>query len=439
MRVLLVAPTALDDAGRPIRQRRLYLPGLTLPMLAAVTPPGVELRLVHDSVEEIPSGEDFDLVGLTGMGSGVVRAWEIAHAFRARGVPVVLGGIATTLGGEALALEHADAVVLGEAEEVWPEVLADAAAGRLRRVYRAPRPPPVEALPVPRYDLLDRRRLGFWLPVQATRGCPYGCRFCSVTAFFHGAHRKAPVEHVLRDVRAVKARGVRHVAFIDDNLMGDPEHAARLFEALAPEGIVWMSQASLDCAADERLLSLAARSGCRLLSFGVESVSPESLRSVGKGWNDPAAYGEAFRRVRAHGIEVSTEMMLGLDGDDASVFDRTYHLLMEHRIPAPRVHILTPVPGTPLWAELEREGRIVCRDLHRFTGGTVVFRPRHLDPAELQAGFWRLHERLFSWPAIAHRLARNPARLGPLMRAFIAGVNLHYRGHVRRRICPGIV
>lgn len=439
MRVLLVVPTALDDAGRPIRQRRLYLPGLTLPMLAAVTPPDVELRLVFDSVEPVPYGERFDLVGLTGMGSGIVRAWEIAARFREAGVPVVLGGVAATLGGEALSRGHADAVVLGEAEEVWPRVLADAAAGRLQPVYRAPRPPPVEDLPAPRYDLLDRRKLGFWLPVQASRGCPAACRFCSVTAFFAGAYRKAPVEHVIRDVRAAKARGVRHVAFLDDNVAGDPDHAARLFEALAPEGIEWMSQATLDLAADDRLLARAARSGCRVLSFGIESTSEESLAWAGKGFNHPSRYGEAIRRVRAHGIEVSTEMMVGLDGDDATVFDRTVDFLMAHRISVPRIHVVTPVPGTPLWAELERDGRILTRDLRDFTGGKVVFRPRRLSPEALQAGFWSMYERLFTWRAIAHRLGSNPSRLGPLLRAFVAGVNLHYRGHVRRRVCPGIV
>lgn len=439
MRILLVVPTALDDAGAPIRQRRLYLPGLTMPMLGAVTPPGHDLRVVFDSVEAIPYGERFDLVGLTGMGSGVVRAFEIAARFRAAGVPVVLGGVAATLGGEALALEHADAVVLGEAEEVWPRVLEDAAAGALRPVYRAPRPPPIEALPAPRYDLLDRRQLGFWLPVQASRGCPYTCRFCSVTAFFGGTYRAAPVEHVLRDVRAATARGVRHIAFLDDNVAGDPDRAARLFEALVPERIAWMSQATLDLAADERLLALAARSGCRVLSFGIESTSEASLAWAGKGFNHPARYGEAIRRVRAHGIEVSTEMMVGLDGDDAGVFDRTVAFLMEHRISVPRIHIVTPVPGTPLWAELERDGRILTRDLHAFTGGKVVFRPRRLAPDELQAGFWRMYERLFTWRAIAHRLRGNPSGLGPLLRAFVAGVNLHYRRHVRRRICPGIV
>jgi radical SAM superfamily enzyme YgiQ (UPF0313 family) len=439
VKVLLVVPTALDDTGAPIRQRRLYLPGLTMPVLAAVSPPGVEIRIVFDSVEPIPYAERFDLVGITGMGSGIVRAWQIAARFREAGTRVVLGGIAATLGDEALAAGRADSVVLGEAEELWPQVLADAAAGRLQPVYRAARFTPMEDLPVPRYDLLDRRKIGFWLPVQASRGCPRACRFCSVTAFFGGGYRTAPVENVLRDVRAIKARGIRHVAIIDDNIAGDPDQAARLLEALVPERIVWMSQATLELAEDRRLLELAARSGCKVLSFGIESTSEESLAWAGKNFNRPERYAEAIRRVREAGIEVSTEMMVGLDGDDAGVFDRTVRFLMENRISVPRIHIVTPVPGTPLWAELERQGRILVRDLESFTGGKVVFRPKRMSADELQRGFWSMYERLFGWRAIAHRLGRNPSRLGPLLRAFVAGVNLHYRGHVRRRICPGIV
>ena len=156
MRVLLIGPTALDYQGRPIKQKRIHLPGLTLPMLAAVTPPDVSLRLLSETAEDIPFDEPCDLVGLTGMGSGIVRAWQIADEFRRRGVTVVLGGMAASLGKPEWSLEHVDALVLGEAEETWPQVLGDFAAGRLQPIYRMTKRPPIDALPVPRYDLMNR-------------------------------------------------------------------------------------------------------------------------------------------------------------------------------------------------------------------------------------------------------------------------------------------
>jgi len=438
-RVLLIAPTATDAAGRPITQRRIHLPGLTLPMLAAVTPEGCEVRLVHETVEPIPYGERWDIVGLTGMGSGIVRAWHIADRFRERGTTVVIGGIAATLVGPERSLEHADAVVSGEAEETWPKLVRDFEAGRLQTTYRAATPPPIDNLPVPRYDLLDRRLLGRWRPVQATRGCPHTCDFCSVTAFFGGTQRRRPVDQVVRDVRAAKRHGTRYIAFIDDNIGVDWDYCAALWEALIAEKILWMSQCSLQVTEQPGLLGLARRSGCRLLSIGVESVNVESLASHRKAWNRPARYHDALTVIRGEGIEVSTEMMVGLEGDDASVFDRTFDFIMQNRIAVPRVFIVTPVPGTPLFERMRREGRLLTEDFSRVNGGEVIFRPRRLASDQLQAGYWKLYRRLMSLPAILRRVARNRAGLGFYLRAFVLGVNLHYRGHIRRGITPGIV
>lgn len=439
MRVLLVGPTALDSRGHPIKQRRMHLPGLTLPMLAAVTPKEVDLRLCSETVDDIPFDEPWDLVGLTGMGSGIVRAWQISAEFRRRGVPVVLGGIAATLGGPEVSGPHADAVVLGEAEALWPRVLADFAAGRLQDVYRMGERPPIDELPEPRYELMDARRLGAWRPVQATRGCPFPCSFCSITAFFNRSYRKVPVDRVIRDVRAAKRAGSRYIGFIDDNIGVDFDYCQQLWEALIPEKIIWMSQCSLHIADQPQMLELAHRSGCRLLSFGIESTNPQSLERVDKEWNRPHRYREAIDRIRAHGIDVSTEMIIGMDGDGPSVCQQTRDFILENRISVPRVHILTPIPGTPLFRQMEAEGRIVSTEFGKYSGGQVVFHPRDMTPEQLQAGYWKMYEELFSWRSIRQRLGRRVAGLGAYMRAFILGVNVHYRRHVQARICPGIV
>jgi len=388
MKILLIGPTALDYYGKPIKQRKLHLPGLTLPMLAAVTPDDVNVRLLSETVEDIPFDEHWDMVGITGMGSGIVRAWQIGDEFRRQGVTVVQGGMAATLAKPEWSLEHADVLVTGEAEELWPQVIADFQTNRLRQIYQMTERPDITNLPLPRYDLMNASKLGVWRPVQATRGCPFTCTYCSITSFFAQSYRKQPVAQVIRDVRAAKRSGSKYIAFIDDNIGVDFDYCAELWEALIPEKIIWMSQCSLHIAEMPELLKLARRSGCRLLSFGIETVNANSLKSIDKEWNRPERYSTAVKTIRDHGIDVSTEMIIGLDGDDASVFQKTFDFIMDNRISVPRVHIITPVPGTPLYEELEKEGRIISPDFGRFSGGQVVYKPLNLESEELQAGYW---------------------------------------------------
>ena len=440
MKVLLIGPTALDYHGRPIKQRKLHLPGLTLPMLAAVTPEDlVDLRLISETVQDIPFDEHWDLVGLTGMGSGIVRAWQIAAKFREKKVPVVIGGIAASLDHQKTSLQHADCMVTGEAEELWPRVLKDFAAGRMQKEYVMETRPDIKTLPLPRYDMMDKNILGVWRPVQATRGCPFPCNFCSIQTFFKRSYRKRPIEEVIRDVRAAKASGSKYIAFIDDNIGVDWNYCQDLWEALIPEKIIWMSQCSLHIAEKPEMMDLAYRSGCRMLSFGVESTDWESLVWVEKEFNQPAKYAEACKALKKHGIEVSTEMIIGLDGDDHTVFQKTFDFIMDNKISVPRVHIMTPIPGTRLYRELEEEGRIISRDWNKFSGGNVVFQPKNIKHEELQSGYWKLYENLFTRRNIYKRIGKNEAGLNPFMRAFVVAVNFHYRNHVKNRITPGIV
>ena len=439
MKILLVAPTALDYRGKPIKQRRLHLPCLTLAMLGSVTPKEYKIKAVLETVQDIPFNEHWDLVGLTGMGSGIVRAWEIADQFREKGTKVVIGGIAASLGNPEWTLKHADSIVIGEAEETWGQVLSDAANDKLNKVYKMKRPPPIDQLPVPRYELMKRSKMGLWRPVQATRGCPFTCNFCSITSFFSGAYRKKSIEQVVRDVQAAKKHGTKYIAFIDDNISIDYDYCANLWEALIKEKIIWMSQSSLHISEHPELMKLAHRSGCRLLSFGIESTGEENLTQLDKEWNRPERYTRAFKALRENGIEISTEMIIGLDNDDNSVFERTFNFINSNKISVPRVHILTPVPGTPLYEKMLIEGRMLSNDFSRFSGGKVVFAPRLLNSEELQDGYWNLYEKLFGWKSILKRIVPNKASLGPYMRAVVWAVNLHYRKHVHHRICPGIV
>jgi len=438
IKVLLITPTALDGRGEPVKQKKLLLPSITMPMLAAVTPDSVKVKLIYETVEDIPYDEHWDLVGLTGMGSGSVRAWQIADMFRRKGSKVVIGGVGPSLFTPESTLEHADTLVIGEAEETWPKLLKDFIAGSMKNIYQATQPPKMETLPTPRYDLMNFRKIGFIRSVQATRGCPFQCKFCSVTAFSKGLYRKRPASKVIQDVQAAKKTGSRYIVFLDDNLFFDPEYNRELWEALIPEKIIWISSCSLHVAQHPDLLKLAHRSGCRLLSIGFESLESQNLEEISKGWNRPDRYTSAINMIRQCGIMVSISIIIGFDGDTGHTFQTVYDFIMENHIPIPRVLILTPIPGTPLHDMFEAENRIICRDYGKYTGGCAVFKPKNMTPEDLQNGYWRLYEQLFTRANILRRMSYNVRGMNPIIVAGLMSANFHYRHHIKSGIVPGI-
>lgn len=439
LKLLLIAPTALNWKGQPIVERRLHLPCLTLPLLAAVTPPDVEVTLVYETVEKIPYDKHWDLVGLTGMGSGIVRAWEIADEFRKRNVKVVIGGIAASISDPEWSLAHCDSVIIGEADEIWKDVIEDFSANRLKKIYKADTQPDITKLPVPKYNLMNRRKIGFWRPVQTTRGCPHTCTFCSVTSFFKNTFRTRPIDRVIHDVKAARSSGSHYIAFIDDNMTSDLDYCAALWEALIPHKIIWMTQCTILLAEHPKLLSLAYRSGCRLVSIGIESTNAQSLNSIGKSWNNPERYSKAINAFRKQGIEVSTEMIIGFDSDNLSAVNNTLEFIQSNRIAVPRVHILTPIPGTALFDKLSREDRIIKTDFGAYTGSKAVFQPKNIDPKELEIKYWEMYQKIYSWRSIFSRLLPAETSLGPYMKAVIWAANIKYRKHVREKISPGIL
>ena len=435
-KVLLVSPTLPRAGGSLVKQRRLVLPALNLAVLAALTPDDWDVELVYEPIEDVPLDTDADLVGISGMGVGLWRGLALADAFRARGKKVVIGGPQATLCPERV-LPHADAVCVGDAEGLWPRILADFERGALGGIYRGERAPP--AFPVPRYDLLAAKRIGAFLPVQVGRGCPHRCTFCSIAAAYGGHYHRREIADVVRDVRAAISLGFRRVLLLDDNIVSDRAYALRLFAAVEALGVEWMGQCALSIADSPELLAAAARSGCTTLSFGLESVNQESLDGAGKRFYRVEAYEAALRAIRAAGIEVSTEMILGLDGDGDDTFERTADFVLRNRIVLPRFYVLTPVDGTPLYDRLRDEGRILDWDPGHYDAATVVFRPSRMSPQALQGGYWAVYDRVFGVRAILDRVLSGAVRRSPLWILFLLAVNLHYRRHVRRRICPGMV
>jgi len=436
MNILLVYPSQLDANGQPMRYRQAYMPPLALALIAALTPERHRVRVVNDLVETIDYAGSYDLVAITALTSQAPRAYQIADRFRARGVKVVIGGIHASLLPDEAAV-HADAVMVGEAEELWEGLLDDAAAGRLQSRYTCSGHPSLDRLLIPRWDGFDlsryRKSIGPRrmprLQLYTTRGCLYACKYCTVSKFFGKTYRHKPIANVLREIEASRADAY---FFVDDNIVCDIDYSKELFKALRVTGIRWLSQASTQLLDRPELIELAAAAGCKSLFLGIESISPTVLRSVRKGFNRPDAYPELFSRLERAGIRPLVSMMIGLDQDTPEDIQHTLEYLLKHRVHNVYLSIYSPLPGTDLYAEMEQAGRIIERDWSKYDLAHVVCRPLHFTPEELERTYWQLYARLYAPGTIAARLLSDLAglRTGPatLLR------NLAIQGHMYRQI-----
>lgn len=373
------------------------MPPQGLLCLAAMTPDDVELSLVDENIEPLDF-EPADVVGITAMTCCANRAYRIADRYRALGSKVVLGGIHPSVLPEE-AIQHADSVVIGEADDIWAVILEEYAADRLRPFYKAEAP--VIDLPVPRTDLARQEKYAFPPVVQTTRGCPYRCDFCSVS-FFNGTRlRHKPVEQVVEEIsdqlRESEGPFKRTVLFADDNISGNPKYAASLFEALKPSRINWASHAAINIAKEERLLTLAADSGCKSLFIGFESLNQAALEEINKPpIYQMKEYGDLVKRIHDHGIVVEALFIFGLDADDKDVFKRTTDFCHKNNIQAAQFSILSPFPGTPLYERLKAAGRILTFDWDVYDGIHVVFQPKQMSVEELRQGVAQAYQDFYS-------------------------------------------
>ncbi len=380
--------------------KTIWFAHLTLTTLAALTPPDIEVRITDENVEPIDFEEDVDLVGVTGMIMHAPRAYQIAKRFRQRGIPVVMGGPhASSLPLEAK--EHVDAVVIGEAENVWEGLIKDLNKGCLKPFYKADAYCSMKGIPPPRLDLLRKDAYMTINCAQTTRGCPHQCDFCHVTHFFGKTYRCRPVNEVIEEVKQLEGD---FLVFIDDNIAGNRHYAKELFTQLKPLKKKWASQASMTLTRDPELLKLAAESGCVSLFIGVESLSSENLKDVNKSFNQAYQFEEAIKAVHDHDIMILAGFIFGLDHDDEGVFERTLRFCERNRIELPSFFLLTPLPGTALFQRMESEGRLLHKDWAQYNGATVVFKPRLMTEETLQRGFnWACKEG-YSWGSIFKRV-----------------------------------
>jgi radical SAM superfamily enzyme YgiQ (UPF0313 family) len=419
VRILLISPTHYNADGTLHKTTRYWTSGITLPYLKALTPPGHDVRMVDELFCDVDLDFDGDVVGITAMGPQIRRAYDLADQFRARGIRVVLGGTWVTLTAEA-SLQHADAVVAGEAEDVWPQVLADLAAGRSRGIYRAggwhslQHLPKIDytTLPLLKYDAFRSSwlyRMYFHWPVIFSRGCPHPCEYCAVQTYYQRGFRTRPVDDVIDDLRTIAALGANRILFLDDNPIGHPDAAKALFEAMLPLRLKWASQCTINIARDPELLDLAARSGCVSLSIGLESINEDSLASVRKSFNQPSRFARDLAAIRAKGIQVIGLLMVGLDGDTVDTFQHSLRFLIDNKISFLKLFTPCPYPGTKYYDDMVQADRILVDDWGRYDYGSALIRPAQMTTDQMMDGFKYVYEGFYSTRAIARRLFPPPA------------------------------
>jgi radical SAM superfamily enzyme YgiQ (UPF0313 family) len=397
--------TAESPESRRLRRGRLIqFPQLTMPLIAAITPGEHVVSHTDEIVEPVRFDLPADLVGITAPTPSALHAYRLAGAFRRRGIPVVMGGPhATALPEEAA--RHADAVVVGEAEDTWPRVLEDARRGRLEPVYISTRKAALAGMPAPRWDLIKRRRYGKSVTI-ATRGCPHRCDYCSIPLLYGpGSVRYRPVDEVVREIAMSPTRAV---VLWDDNIGANLRYAKELFKALTPLKKWWTSQCTANAARDDEFIGLAAESGCKALFLGLESISQESLEGTNKAHNRVQDYYRLIANLHHHAIAVHLGIMFGFDEDDGGIFQRTADFLDDACVDVATISMVVPMPGTRTFQRLQAEGRILTSDWSKYDGKKhCVFAPARMSVAELESGTDWVARRFYSPRSIASRLGRS--------------------------------
>jgi len=419
MRVLLISPRSVFPDVTP---GWLRIPQMSLAILRSLTPREHEVRVVEEEVEEIPWGEDWDLVGISVMTATAPRAYELSRRFRQRGAKVVLGGVHTTVLPEE-GLQHADSVVVGEAEGAWQQVIEDFMRGELRPVYRNIAPN-INGVPVVRFDKKKRWFLPNVTPVLASRGCPNDCEFCCVHRVYGRRVRRLSVEHVIEQVATNQAS---HIIFLDDNLGANRRYALELFARLRRLRVKWSAQVSIRFILDDELFRAAVRSGLVGLFVGVETVDPVALKRFRKSV-PLEGYVKAIRRCRAAGVIFHASLIFGLDEHTPEIFERTLDFVMKHQLPSVSANVLTPYPGTALFERLMREGRIVHTNWAFYDHTTPAFRPANMTLEQLAQGYLWFRRNLFGIAGILRRLP-GQLRVNPLV---YLGMNMAYHKTTRQ-------
>jgi len=396
MKIELISPAVEENAP---------IPNLALLILAALSPPDVTISFTDDLLAPIDLEKglkEVDLVGITVLTKTALRAYRIADAYRKRGIPVVLGGIhPTALPGESK--EHADAIVIGEAEEIWPRLIEDVRRDDLKPFYQQEGFVDPSKIPRPRREILPRRGYFPLDVIQVSRGCPYRCEFCSVRKFFGDTYRLRPISDIVDEVRSLSHR---LIMFNDDNIIGNPSYSRELFKALTPLRKKWIGQASLSGLREAKDVELLAKSGCMGLLIGFESLSKSNLIQSHKYQNNPEEYREAIDLLHRFGISVWASFIFGFDEDEPSIVEETVSFCIQAKLFSAVFALLTPYPETVFYHRVKNEGRLFQDQwwlLENPNDAAPYFFPRKMDVETLRKGWKNAWGEFYSFPSILKR------------------------------------
>ncbi len=434
MRVTLIHPCIGRRRGDRSYIRTWQMEPLPAATLAGLTPPDIDVKFYDDRMEEIPFDEATDLVAISVETYTAKRAYQIASAYRKRGVPVVMGGFHASLCTDEVA-RHAEAVVVGEAETLWPRVLDDARHGKLEKIYRADGRPALGGLRPDRSIFRGKRYLQVGL-VEAGRGCHFKCEFCAVQTVFNSTQTRRPPGDILTEIAAIRHER-KLIFFVDDNITSNLAQAKEFFRALIPLKIRWVSQSSINAAHDEEFLELLVRSGCMGVLIGFESLNPANLAAMNKTFNTArGGFEKALANLRKHRIRVYGTFVFGYDGDTPESFAPTVDFARRHGFYIAAFNHLTPFPGTPLYKRLLDEGRLLYDAWwldDRYGYNRIPFQPRGMEPEALRQACLAARRSFYSWPSILGRGFDAVNRADGFMWRNFYLINALHRGDVSLR------
>ncbi len=396
--LLLISPRhayrnmwTLKEVGHLVDKKVTSYP-LALPTIAAMTPDHYDIRLVDEEMEPVPFDEKPDLVGISSMVTNTGRAYEIADRFRERGAAVVMGGPHTTLRYKE-SLDHADSVVVGEAEGLWEVLLEDFENNRLETMYKAKKRISLGRVPIPRWDLVDTGQV-LSLNVQISRGCPNACEFCCVTRMFGSRQRYRDIDNVVEELKALP---LKQVAFVDDNFTADKDYVRDLMRRMRPMGISWTCLAGVDVSNDRELLRAMADAGCNSILLGFESLNPQSLSEARKSQNRIEDYELTIQRIHRSGIHVIGAFVVGFDADTLEAFDQICAFADRNNISYVMLNMLTAFPGTGLYRRMKKQGRLLHVSPELLNGMFPSFRYKNMSEVDIFTRYFDTLERLYAF------------------------------------------